>query len=414
VITGLGVVSPIGIGCDAVWDSIRSGQSGVRRIPVLEAADWLAPFGGAVENFDPKEFIQPRKSLKFMSAEIQFACAAATMAWNDAGFVDGALDPERLGVACGAPGQMFCDLEELQASYQVWLADPEFDIRRWTRPAISALFPLWMLKYLPNMPGCHVGIRYDARGPNNTISLGDVSSLLAIAEAADVIRRGAADVMLAGGTSSNLNLTRMMWHRGAGVATGGDGDPATVCRPFDAGRSGIVYGEGSAVMVLESAEHAAARGARPMARIIASASRYEAAALSQQPSGSAIRSTLQALLHQANWEPADIGHVNAHGNSSPEGDAAEAEAIRQVLGDVPVTAPKSFFGNLGPGSGAVELAMSLIGLSHGVVPPTLNYESPDPACPVNVVREMAPAEKATFVALNYNPSGQAAGIVVSR
>jgi 3-oxoacyl-[acyl-carrier-protein] synthase II len=263
------------------------------------------------------------------------------------------------------------------------------------------------------MPSCHVGIRYDARGPNNTITAGDVSSLLAVAEAADVIRRDQADLMIVGGTGSRLNLTDLMWHCGAGVSRDGSVEPAAVCRPFDLQRSGMVYGEGAAQLVLESRDHAERRGVRPLARVAGAASRCDASAESQRPTGDAIRRAIQAALAAARLESFHVGHVNAHGNSTREDDAAEAQAIRAALGDVPVTAPKSFFGNLGPGSGAVELAVSLIAIEHGVVPPTLNYAAPDPDCPVRVVTEPQPAENATFVALNHVVTGQAAAVVIA-
>jgi 3-oxoacyl-[acyl-carrier-protein] synthase II len=214
LITGLGVISPIGVGREAVWESIVQRRSGVRRLADLEAAGWLAPFGGSVVDFEPKEFIQPRKSIKVMCREIQLASAAAEMAWQDAGLAGAAIDPDRFGVI-GAAGVLYCDLEELRIPFIEWLKQEDFDIHRWSRKAMGELYPLWMLKYLPNMPACHIGIRYDARGPNNTISLGDVSSMLAVAEAADVIRRDHADVMIVGGTGSKLNVTDFIWHGNA-------------------------------------------------------------------------------------------------------------------------------------------------------------------------------------------------------
>lgn len=411
VITGVGIVSPIGVGREAVWESIAVGRSGVRALPQLASAGWPAPFGGEVNGFDPKELVQPRKSLKVMSREIQFAVAAAELAWQDAGLAQAAIDPDRFGVL-GAAGLLYCDLEELHAPFAAWMKQDDFDIEQWSKLAMGELYPLWMLKYLPNMPACHIGIRYDARGPNNTISQADVSSLVAIAEAADVIRRDQADLMIVGGTGSRLNLTDLMWHRTAGLSLDGEGEPAAVCRPFDARRSGMVYGEGSAQLVLESRDHADKRGARMLARVAGAASRLERAADSMRPRGDAIRRAIAAALASSRLAAADIGHVNAHGNSTIDDDQAEARAIRDSLGDVPVTAPKSFFGNLGPGSGAVELAVSLLAMQHAVVPPTLNYTSPDPACPVNVVTKLQPAERATFIALNHNPSGAAAAVVI--
>jgi 3-oxoacyl-[acyl-carrier-protein] synthase II len=420
VITGLGIVSPIGVGREQVWDAISARRSGVAPLPKLAAAGWLAPWGGEVRDFDPKQFIQPRKSIKVMSREIQLASAAAEMAWQDAGLAEATIDPERFGVI-GAAGLLYCELDELVQPFKSWVNHEQFDIEQWSRLAMGEMYPLWMLKYLPNMPACHVGIRYDARGPNNTIALGDVSSLVAVAEAAEMIRRDLADVMIVGGTGSRINVTDLSWHAGARVARGdarddaGDraADPATLCRPFDLTRSGMVYGEGAAQFVLENRDHAQRRGVRPLARIAGSASRCEGAAESQQPTGDAIRRAIRAALAAAELESFHVGHVNAHGNSTIEDDRAEAQAIRAALGDVPVTAPKSFFGNLGHGSGAVELAVSLVSLTQGVIPPTLNYHAPDLDCPVNVVTEPRAVESRTFVKLNHNTTGQATALVVT-
>jgi 3-oxoacyl-[acyl-carrier-protein] synthase II len=346
-----------------------------------------------------------------MCREIQLASAAAEMAWHDAGLAEAALDPDRFGVI-GAAGVMYCDLEELRIPFVEWLKQEDFDIHRWSREAMGELYPLWMLKYLPNMPACHIGIRYDARGPNNTISLGDVSPVLALAEAAEVIRRDQADVMIVGGTGTRLNVTDFLWRGAERVARNGAGPPAAVCRPFDARRTGMVYGEGAAQVVLESRQHAERRGARQLARIHSTATRCEAAADNLRPTGDAIRRTIRAALEAARIEPRQVGHVNAHGNSTREDDPIEAQAIREVLGDVPVTAPKSYFGNLGPGSGMVELVISLLALEHGTVPPTLNYQTPDPECPVNVVTELRPADRRTFIKLNHNTTGQAAAVII--
>ena len=413
VITGLGIVAPIGVGREAVWDAIVARRSGIRLLPELAAAGWIAPFGADIADFDPKALIQPRKSIKVMSRDIQIASAAAELAWQDAGLAEATVDPERFGVL-GAAGIMYCDLEELRIPFVEWIKQEDFDIHRWSRAAMGELYPLWMLKYLPNMPACHIGIRYDARGPNNTIAEGDVSSLLAVSEAADVIRRDHADVMIVGGTGSRLNMSDMMWHRGARLACmNGRVDPTEICRPFDAERSGMVCGEGSAQIVLESREHAERRGANVLARVAGFASRTESAAFEQKITGDAIRRSIRAALVSAGLEANEIGHVNAHGMSTREDDPIEARAIHDTLGDVHVTAPKSYFGNLGQGSGMVELAISILALDQGVVPPTLNYETPDPECPVNVVTELTKSDKQSFMKLNHNATGQAAAVVVT-
>jgi 3-oxoacyl-[acyl-carrier-protein] synthase II len=218
--------------------------------------------------------------------------------------------------------------------------------------------------------------------------------------------------MIVGGTGSRINISDLMWHSGARLATNGKLPPAAVCRPFDAARNGQVNGEGAAQIVIETREHAQRRGARIMARVAGSAMRFEPAADGKEPTGDAIARAIRAALAAAGVKPEDIGHVNAHGNSTREDDPIEARAIRETLGDVPVTAPKSYFGNLGQGSGMVELVVSLLAMSEGVVPPTLNYETPDPECPVNVVTSLQPAGQPTFVKLNHNAMGQAAAVVI--
>jgi 3-oxoacyl-[acyl-carrier-protein] synthase II len=190
-------------------------------------------------------------------------------------------------------------------------------------------------------------------------------------------------------------------------------EPEAACRPFDADRDGMVLGEGSAAFVLESRRAAEARGATPIARLVACAGTF---APQQCPAGlaGAIRRAIADALEAAHLKPADVGHINAHGMSTTEDDQIEAQAIRDVLGDVPVTAPKSYFGNLGAGGGAVEMMASVLALKHGLVPPTLNYERPDPACPVRVIHgEPMPANRPVAMLLNHSLAGQAVAAILA-
>jgi 3-oxoacyl-[acyl-carrier-protein] synthase II len=413
VVTGLGIVCPIGVGAEAVWRSVEAGRSGVRVVPELAEAGVRIPIAGDVADFDPKEYVKPRKSLKVMAREIQLGFTAAEMAWTDAELEDATIDRDRLGVTSGS--NMFCpELPELAAAYRASDAGGgKFEFSRWGAAGLREIFPLWLLKYLPNMAPAHVSIVHDARGPSNSIVAGDVSGLLALIEAADVVGRGHADVMLAGGASSTIALMDLMWHAGARLSPRVD-EPERACRPFDADRDGMVGAEGAAMFVLESRQHAEARGARPLARIAGYARRHEPLVGQALPTGQAIRQVIEAALAAAGAKPAAVGHVNAHGLSTELDDRIEAEAIRAALGDVPVTAPKSYFGNIGPAGGAVELAVSLLALEHGLVPPTLNYDTPDPKCPVNVVSEPTPAANSSVLALNHRTTGQAVAMLVER
>lgn len=411
LITGIGIVSPIGIGSEVVRAHLASGTSGITAIEDFAKAGWVAPYGGQVLDFDAKQYVKPRKSLKVMAREIQMAFAAAEMAAEQAGIAEGSFDPDRAGVVLGA-GLMYGELEELVDAYRISSTEGKFDFAKWG-DAFRQFYPLWMLKYLPNMPACHIGIRQDARGPTNTIAHGDVSSTLALAEAAHVIRRGQADLMFTGGVGSRVAISDLMWHGGARLAKS-DAPPETISRPFDAGRSGMVVGEGTAIFVLESRQHAERRGATPLARIVSTASRYQKLAKQFDPPGEAIATAFGVALERAGIAPSDLSHVDAHGASTIEDDPVEAAAIARVLGgaDVPVTAPKSYVGHLGSGGGAVELAISLLSLAEGQVPATLNQEQTDPKCPIRVAAVAESTDRRVFAKLNHTPTGQAAAAII--
>lgn len=403
VITGLGVVSPIGIGRDAFWNSLAQQQTGISTATALTRIGFPITVGAEVKDFEGKEFVTPRKSLKVMCREIQFAYAAAQLAMKDAGLAVGVVAPERIGCVLGSD-MFYCETSDVEDVYRHSIDHGEFQWERWGDQFPSKIFPLWMLKYLPNMAACHVGISLDARGPNNTITLGDASSLLAISEAVSCISRGHADVMLAGGTGSRLNITPLVYRNVPRLSERSD-DPAHASRPFDAARDGMVNGEGAGTIVLEAREHAEQRGANILAEVLACQSAFD--------TGQGMQFALASAVKTAGLNPTELGHVNAHGLSTVEEDRAEAQAIRAALGDVPVTALKSYFGNTGTGGGAIELIASVLSLQHGEVPATLNYDTPDPACPVNVVHSAALKNRpATALCVNRSGTGQIAAIVL--
>jgi len=412
VITGLGVVCPIGVGVQTFWQSLLEGKSGIRHLGWKGALELLDPIGGTVTQFEPSRYVRPRKNLKVMGREIQFGVAAADLARADAKIAGGEVDPDRFGVVFGAD-MMVSELEELVRAYRACTVDGRFAAEAWGNKSLPELFPLWMLKYLPNMPACHIGITQDARGPNNSHTLGEVSSLTAVAEAAQVIQRGQADVMITGATGSRIHpltmaryCSRQMSHRTS--------DPAAACRPFEADRDGMVLGEGAAAFVLEAGQRAVARGAAIHARILACANSFEPSDGPRPRQGDSIRRVIRKALDAANLKPVDVGHVNAHGLSTTDEDRLEAQAIRDVLGDVPVTAPKSYFGNLGAGGGAVEMVVSILALQNKLVPATLNYQRPDPSCPIRVVHgEPMPDPKPVALVLNHSYTGQAAAVVLA-
>lgn len=412
VITGTGVVSPIGVGKLAYWTALEQQQSGVGPITLFDPSALPVPFGAEVRDFDAKQYVTPRKSLKVMCREIQLGFAAARLALDDAGLIDAGLEPDRFGVVYA--GEMFyCAPPEMADAFRPCVSDGQFDLANWGQMGMSKLYPLWMLMYLPNMIACHIAIANDARGHNNTISVGESSSLLALLEAARVIQRGLADVVIAGGAGNRLNVTPLLY-RGDALLSHRLEDPQGASRPFDAGRDGMVNGEGAGAFVLESRAHAVARGAKIQARILGGSESFQTPGSDDFESGRGIVRSIQNALRHAEVSAPDIGHVNAHGDSTIDGDRREARAIREVLGEVPVTAVKSYFGNLGSGGGAIELAASVLGFAHGRVPATLNYDQPDPACPVSVIHGQ-PLRGAAPVALALNQSvtGQTAALVLA-
>jgi len=316
VITGVGVVSPIGIGRAAFSAALAAGKSGVTYLDRYADRELPVNFGGEVKDFDPRVHVRPRKSLKVMSRDIQFAVCAADLAAQDAGLVPGAFEPDRLGVVFGADF-IYCEPVEVVNTFLRCLEGNRFDFSRFGPAAQEELFPLWMLKYLPNMPACHVGIAHDARGPTNSIVLGEVSSLLAIAEGARVIERGAADAMLVGGASNRLH-PNCFTVRGMRDFSRYDGDPAQACRPFDSGHSGAVAGEGAAAFVLESRQHALRRGAAILASVTGYGSAYHATCNGRICSRAAIGASIGQALRAAELRADEVGHVNAHGLRSSD------------------------------------------------------------------------------------------------
>jgi len=409
VISGWDVVCPLGIGKEAFAAALDAGISGVRRLPWLDQSPFPVGFGAEVPGFDGKKYVQPRKAIKLMCREIQMGYAACMLAAGDAGIAPGAVSPDRLGVIF-ASEMLYPEVDELVEPYRVCLHEGRFDFADWGRKGMAKLYPLWLLKYLPNMVACHVGIGFDARGPSNSICNNEISSLVALQEAFHIIRRGLADVMFVGGIGSRLHVTPLVFRDSAPLSRRGD-RPEAACRPFDVARDGIVNGEGAAALVLERRTHAEARGARIYATVLGGASGFDAQWTTD--AAPVYRRVIRQTLASSGVSAEDVGHVNAHGVSTPIGDAAEARAIRHELGDTPVTAPKSFFGHLGAGSGLVELCASLQAFTTNKIPFTLNCDEVDRACPIQVVRG-APATlgKRVALALNQNSTGAVAALAL--
>lgn len=412
VITGIGVVSPIGIGRETFWASLVAGRSGVGPISSFDASGLPVRIAAEVRDFDPKQYVKPRKSLKVMSRDSQFAVTAADLAWSDAGLGDATLDPERVGVVIGAE-RVRNEFSDIEGTFRACRVDGRFEPGLWPTVGAAEAYPLMLLKNLPNMLGSFISILKDARGPNNTLCQAEAGSLQAVGEAAACLERGAADVMVAGGAASRFHPIDWVRSEMSGDLSHENDNPAAASRPFDARRSGQVRGEGGALFVLETREHAAARGAEILGRVLSWTSSAAVPAASTASLSAAIERTVRRALELANVEPGQLAHVSAHGLSSRSSDALEAQALRATIGARPVVAFKSYFGNSGAAGGAVELAATILALKEGLLPATLNYEIPDPNCPIEVVHgEPRPRGSGPALGLNFTAAGQVAAIVV--
>ena len=435
VITGVGIVCPLGSSPEAYASALAEGKSGVTRrgaaMGAPRAGGFADGFTGGIDDFgdldgDRKKAI--RKGLKLMCRETQMAVAAAQHALRDAGDLSGA-DPERSGVVLGSD-YMLTLPEDYADAIARCCEGGAFDFAKWGAAGLGEMQPLWMLKYLPNMPASHIAIYNDLRGPNNSLTLREAGGLAAVGEAARIVARGDADQMLAGATGTNvlpMQAVHALQRRGAEppvVADDPEGtDPATLSRPFDRARRGMVCGEGAGVVMLESLESAERRGARVYGEVVGFASSLATNRKLEGDNAKAIASAIRGALADAGLAPSDLGHVNADGLGTPQADRDEAAAIRAALGEAadttPVVALKSYYGALGAGGGVVELVASLLAMDPAgplaaALPRTLNLENPDPECPVNAVSEPGVAAGGSFVAVNATPQGQAVAVCVRR
>ena len=404
VITGLGPVCAAGVGRADYWTGLLEGRRGVRTISVLDPSGFPCRVAGELTEFDvlahaPKDNKRVQRYLKrnakVMARDIELAVAAAFLAVGDAGLdtepETRTIDPARLGCNIGA-GLICVELNELGNAVVTALGeDRRFDLKRWGREGMRNLHPLWLLKYLPNMLACHVTILHDCQGPSNTITCGEASSHLAIGEAFRTIQRGHADMALCGGAESKLNCMGLMRQDKVGRLNHDyNNDPGRAVRPFDAGRCGTAIGEGAGIVVLEELDHARKRGARVYAELIGFGAGSDAYSTSKRhPDGRGEAAAMDRALRDAKTSPDGIDLLVPFGTGVADEDTAEAKAVRTVLGaragQVPTTAVKGGFGNCGAGAGALDIIAAAMSLHTGTAPATLNCDTPDPECGLNMI-----------------------------
>jgi 3-oxoacyl-[acyl-carrier-protein] synthase II len=422
VITGVGVVAPNGVGKDAFWSACVEGVSGVKPIRCFDASAHPVQIAGEVPDLNMASFIPSahRKSLKIMGRAARFGVAAAGLAVQDSGLDLSRENPERVGVVMGT-GLVPIDLPEVAPLVaQAVNGDGQMHADRLGRCGADSLFPLWILKYLPNMTAAHISLIHGAQGPNSTITTACAASTQAVGEAFRLIARDDADLVLAGGSDSRLDPLLMLAYSALGALSPGRREPHEVSRPFDGERDGFVMGEGAGVLMLEEYEHARKRGAVIYAEVLGLGSSFDAYAVTKpDPEARGAARSIKWALREARVDPSEVDYINAHGTSTRLNDLMETVAVKRVFGDrarkLPLSSIKSMVGHLIGAAGAVEAAALTLTLHKGVVPPTINQTHPDPSCDLDYVPNCARDMRVhTAISTSFGFGGQNAALVMSR
>ena len=431
VITGLGVINALAADTTEYFQALLDGRIGVDRIKSFDPSEFTSQVAGEAPDFDIRKAVPKahRKATKLMSRDIQLAVVATDAAVRDAKLNTKGLDPNaaadidptRSGVNIGA-GIICCDLIELAAAAAHGVVDGKFNYQQWGHTGMQSLTPLWLLKYLPNMPSCHVSIIHDCQGPSNAVTCAEAAGQLAIAEAARTIARGAADVMIAGGAESKVNgmdlLRQCLLNR---ASTKFNDNPNQASRPFDADADGNVVAEGAGIVVLEELEHARARGARIYAEIVGCGASHNFSSdvnlVDPEPQGTGIAIAMKKALQHAGVSPDQIDLLVPNGLATPAADRAEVNAINTVFGDgsstPPIFATKSRIGNAGAGAAAVDLVTTVLALHANQIPATLNCPTP-PAELTTVTTQNTQANITYALTSCYTFGGQTAAILLKK
>ncbi len=382
VVTGIGLVTPLGVGTEATWSGLVEGKSGVAPISGYDATALRTQLAADIPDFDPEQFAH-RRVLRSMTRNDQLALAGASLAIADAG-LESSEDGDRLGLFVGSNKEISNPMNILEGSLVARNEDGSVDVRRLGEQASSAFHPLFYVEGLQAASIFYISQAHSLKGPNSYFAGTAEAGAVAIGRGYRSVRRGEADVAVAGGFDDASSWWNMTKFDTIGILTQRNDLGAAACRPYDVDRSGTVLGEGSAFLVLEPAEAAAARGARVYAEIVGLGNAYDSRKLiTPDPEGRQLTVAIEAALREADATPADVDYVATHGSGTRAGDASEAHALRAVFGDDPQVAASSVkpaTGHLVGGAGALNVAVAALAISSGVVPPTLNLERPDPAC----------------------------------
>jgi 3-oxoacyl-[acyl-carrier-protein] synthase II len=389
VVTGIGCVTPIGNTVSETWKSLQEGKSGIGPISHFDASRFPTTFAAEVKGYNFDQYVEQPERFQFSGRNIRFAIGAAKQAVDNSGVLDSSMDPSRFGVYLGAgEGQQdFQLVMNLIANSQ---KDGEVDLEAFTRTGLQRLHAQTELEQEPNMPAGHLASLFDAQGPNLNCLTACAASSQAIGEATEIIRRGDADVMLSGGAHSMIHPFGVTGFNLLTALSTHNQDPQRASRPFDKDRDGFVLGEGAGMVILEDLEHARKRGAQIYGEVAGYGSTADAYRVTDvHPEGRGAVACMQMALRDAGIGQGDVDYINAHGTSTEVNDRVETLAIKQTFGEqaakIPVSSIKSMLGHLIAAAGSVEAITCLLAIRDGVLPPTMNYTTPDPNCDLDYV-----------------------------
>lgn len=393
VVTGIGCVTPVGNNVETMWASICSGKSGIGPITHFDASNFPTRFAAEVRDYDFDSLVDHPERFEYAGRNIRFAVGAAAQAIQDSGIKDSSLPAERMGVYLGA-GEGQQDFMLFMSLVAQAHRDGELDLERFTKTGLETLNPQAELEQEPNMPAGHLASLFDCQGPNLNCLTACAASSQAIGEATEIIRRGDADAMLSGGAHSMIHPFGVTGFNLLTALSTFNEDPVRASRPFDKNRDGFVLGEGAGMLILEELEHAKARGATIYGEIVGYGSTADAYRITDiHPQGRGAIACIKMALKDAGLNQDEIQYVNAHGTSTSVNDRVETMAIKGALGDAayntPVSSIKSMMGHLIAAAGSVEAIACLLAIRNGILPPTMNYETPDPDCDLDYIPNQA-------------------------
>jgi 3-oxoacyl-[acyl-carrier-protein] synthase II len=414
------MVTPLGADRDGVWKRLLAGESGVGYTTLFDASNFPTKISAEVRNWDVSDVGENPEDWKFQGRHTCFAVGAAKKAVADAGLKDVPVDPTRFGVYTGS-GEGQQDFDRFTEMMVAGLnGGTTLDVARFTRRGLELLNPIAELEQEPNMPAGHLASLFDAQGPNINCLTACAASSQAIGEAVEIIRRGEADVMLAGGTHTMIHPFGVTGFNLLTALSMRNDEPTRASRPFDRDRDGFVLGEGAGMVVLEDLEMAKARRAHVYGEIVGYGSTADAFRITDaHPEGRGAISCIRMALADAGLGADDIDYINAHGTSTSVNDKVESLAIKQVFGQqaykIPVSSTKSMMGHLIAAAGATELIFCLLAIRDNVLPPTINYENPDPDCDLDYIPNAA-REKRCDVSLSnsFGFGGQNIALICQR